>query len=39
MTPEQAYQMISNLCSQLKLSLDEHKQVQQALSLLKPQDK
>ena len=35
----QAYKMIVNLCEQLKLSFDEHKQVQAALALLKPEDK
>ena len=38
MTPEQAYQIISQLCKQIKLTLDEHQQVQQALALLKPKE-
>jgi hypothetical protein len=38
-TPEQAFQIIANLCSQVKLTLDEHKGVQQALQLLKPTEK
>jgi hypothetical protein len=36
MNQQQAFQMIAGLCSQLKLNLEEHKQVQQALELLRP---
>lgn len=38
MDKAQAYKMIANLCEQLKLSFDEHKQVQAAFALLKPDD-
>ena len=36
MNEQQAFQMIADICAQLKLSLEEHKSVQQALELLKP---
>ena len=36
MTPEQAFQMVANLCRQMKLTIDEHQQVQAALQVLKP---
>ena len=39
MTPEQSWQMIANLCRQMKLSIDEHQQVQAALQVLKPKAK
>ena len=39
MTPEQAWQLVANLCRQMKLSIDEHQQVQAALQVLKPKAK
>jgi hypothetical protein len=39
MTQQQAWEIIANICSQIKLNLDEHKGVQQALQLLKPTEK
>jgi len=39
MTPEQAHQILYSLYTQMKLTLDEHKTVQEAFMVLKPQDK
>lgn len=38
MNPQQAWNLIASVCAQLKISLNEHQQIQQALQILKPKE-